>query len=184
MATYSPRAAVWPCLLLAVSEKAFVDIVRRYPRLSPSANVQASQSAWLLETTSTLPAPSHPSVASFLPAKTSCVWRGRSSTSRSGTTRERWGQRARRGKEPWEPLEREHGKCIVIFWVVVTPVHSDSFRLSVWYFVGFKSNRSKTLAMISAASPLPLGGTRATGQSLAQTSRSCSFLTNRQTHSG
>lgn len=65
----------------------------RYPRLFLSASVQASPYVWLPGTTSTLPALSPQSVASCYLARTSCVWRAKSSTSRFETIMERWDRR-------------------------------------------------------------------------------------------
>lgn len=62
----------------------------RYLKLLLNASVQASLYAWLLETTSTPPAPSRPSVASLFLGRTSCVWRARSSISKLGMTKARW----------------------------------------------------------------------------------------------
>ena len=64
----------------------------RFLRPSRSVSVQASLYAWLPEITSTPHVLLLPSVASCCLGRISCVWRGRSSTSRSEMTKERWDQ--------------------------------------------------------------------------------------------
>lgn len=130
----------------------------RYQKLLLNASVQASLCAWLLETTSTPPAPSRPSVASLFLGRTSCVWRARSLISKLGMTKARWD-----GRTLW-------CWCKSPFYLLML----NAAGVSVATEGAFHESPVRIKGCLSS-----LGGARTPGQGLAQTACSGSVLTHR-----